>query len=617
MNTSPPVIGNKKCCELVSDNNTQSSQHPTEHTIDHNISKKITQSTSTITNYLSGVYKQQFLPPCPQSSTEIYFQRIVINAMKEELISNPDLFKIEDDNERKKRNHDRNFIEESDSSIEVSRREIDMVIFFNGIYDDMTRCHEVLIPYRSLRFVECLKDVIFKATGSNESVQRRKETNNLVQIIWRIEHVHCIIQNSSVPTLAPKVIIGSSHTTTSMPASVPKKTTLSTSPFFEYGCNDIKQVYHGWLNAVRCGCLMEMEVAHSMMYSLIWWCADDSDEKIVDLGVADSNMMCFREADYQFGFKIATKAVQYGNLEALRKLRTYGCPMDSTAATMAASTGNIAMLEVLYQFDKDNLSEIDGVSGFITAQDIACWSQDSPNVRFSQDVPKNDIGDAVDLIDGWACCFVAEKKSKNTFNTVSQWLKDKQISTNINDGDHGSWRHNAKTRALGTGSKKSSEEPIVPSTTHVGSRIGYSIATKFFENGLTMDDQEQILYGYINAARCGSLDVMEWAHQQNYSKALLCTNHNSPDPYYPECPEICAKAAEYGRLEHLKKLRELGFPWDEETTRKASENGNLAILKWALLNKCPIDFESSSKAARTNQHTAIDEWLLTEYGKQV
>ena len=46
---------------------------------------------------------------------------------------------------------------------------------------------------------------------------------------------------------------------------LPTETIFSPSPFFEYGCNDTEQIYHGWLNAVRCGCLDEMESAHSTM----------------------------------------------------------------------------------------------------------------------------------------------------------------------------------------------------------------------------------------------------------------------------------------------------------------------------------------------------------------
>ena len=60
-----------------------------------------------------------------------------------------------------------------------------------------------------------------------------------------------------------EIFLKLSPTTTFM--SSPTETIFSPSPFFEYGCNDTKQIYHGWLNAVRCGCLDEMESAHSTM----------------------------------------------------------------------------------------------------------------------------------------------------------------------------------------------------------------------------------------------------------------------------------------------------------------------------------------------------------------
>ena len=60
-----------------------------------------------------------------------------------------------------------------------------------------------------------------------------------------------------------EIFLKLSPTTTFM--SSPTETILSPSPFFEYGCNDTEQIYHGWLNAVRCGCLDEMESAHSKM----------------------------------------------------------------------------------------------------------------------------------------------------------------------------------------------------------------------------------------------------------------------------------------------------------------------------------------------------------------
>ena len=50
---------------------------------------------------------------------------------------------------------------------------------------------------------------------------------------------------------------------------------------------------------------------------------------------------------------------------------------------------------------------------------------------------------------------------------------------------------------------------------------------------------------------------------------------------------LCTLAAEWGRLEILKWLREKNFPWDEETSRRAASGGHLEMLQWARENGCP------------------------------
>ena len=50
---------------------------------------------------------------------------------------------------------------------------------------------------------------------------------------------------------------------------------------------------------------------------------------------------------------------------------------------------------------------------------------------------------------------------------------------------------------------------------------------------------------------------------------------------------LCTLAAEWGRLEILKWLRENNFPWDEETCRRAASGGHLEMLQWARENGCP------------------------------
>ena len=59
----------------------------------------------------------------------------------------------------------------------------------------------------------------------------------------------------------------------------------------------------------------------------------------------------------------------------------------------------------------------------------------------------------------------------------------------------------------------------------------------------------------------------------------------------------CAMAAGTGQLHVVKWLRENGCPWDENTPSAAAYNGHLSTVKWAHENGCPWDADTCSAAA--------------------
>jgi len=133
-----------------------------------------------------------------------------------------------------------------------------------------------------------------------------------------------------------------------------------------------------------------------------------------------------------------------------------------------------------------------------------------------------------------------------------------------------------------------------------------SCAKKFFSDKGTGKDQLEFIW--LNAARYGRVDVMEWAHEQGYSAIkreewqpwLGCWN--------PFGAHTCKKAAEYGKLQALQWLRENGCDWDAGTCAVAALNGHLSILQWARDNGCEWN-EKTCAAAACNGHLSILQWV--------
>ena len=162
------------------------------------------------------------------------------------------------------------------------------------------------------------------------------------------------------------------------------------------------------------------------------------------------------------------------------------------------------MLELLYIFNNENSDKIAEEEGFMAAQNIACWGDRVPGLL------KNQFK-WVEIIDGWLCETAAKQLDDKSTEKFSKWFETNSINTRKSGGHHGGGRRK-KWNDLPVKDVRLIDPPYVVE----GLRINYSTAKKYFEKGLMHNDEEQIFHGWINAARCGSLDVMGWAYQQGY-----------------------------------------------------------------------------------------------------
>jgi len=128
-----------------------------------------------------------------------------------------------------------------------------------------------------------------------------------------------------------------------------------------------------------------------------------------------------------------------------------------------------------------------------------------------------------------------------------------------------------------------------------------SRAEKYFEDAGT--DYEQLRFFWCNVARYGRVDVMEWAHQQGYSRVWSEQFHGRIVGY-----QVCMKAAECGQLATLQWLRQNGCSWDIETSSVAAKGGHLSVLQWARANGCEWDSQTCSSAA-LGGHLSVLQWV--------
>jgi hypothetical protein len=160
---------------------------------------------------------------------------------------------------------------------------------------------------------------------------------------------------------------------------------------------------------------------------------------------------------------------------------------------------------------------------------------------------------------------------------------------------------------------------------------------------------------FADAARGGSLRVMEWCADQGFPmSAWTCSaaargGHRDAIVFLRQrgcewdvetcsgaaygghlpllrflrreqdcCPwdeTVCNMAAGAGRIDILAWARANGAPWSQATCVTAADCGQLAALRWLVANGCPIDVKACQWefqwGADTAGRRACNDWLLT------
>ncbi len=98
------------------------------------------------------------------------------------------------------------------------------------------------------------------------------------------------------------------------------------------------------------------------------------------------------------------------------------------------------------------------------------------------------------------------------------------------------------------------------------------------------------VFGYFTCVERAQMSVIckKW-HTAIYDIPLI------PPP--KKCT-TCAKAAENGHIQCLRRAKESGCPWDRRTTDLATLHGHLECLQYAHENGCPWDKRTTSYAAQ-------------------
>ena len=103
----------------------------------------------------------------------------------------------------------------------------------------------------------------------------------------------------------------------------------------------------------------------------------------------------------------------------------------------------------------------------------------------------------------------------------------------------------------------------------------------------------------IEAALNGNINIVRWLSSKNIK----------------ECGLSCIEAAvRGGNLEVLKYVRELGCPWSNKVGILAALKGNLEILKWSVLNDCPMDVSKIFPSAANSKQPNLEvyQWLFNQ-----
>ena len=101
-----------------------------------------------------------------------------------------------------------------------------------------------------------------------------------------------------------------------------------------------------------------------------------------------------------------------------------------------------------------------------------------------------------------------------------------------------------------------------------------------------------------------SISTLEVAWENRENKSLW--------PSWWSETYFCHRVAETNKLELLKWMREeKKCKWDEWTTSRAAEQGNLEMVKYCVANACPIDADACANAAENGQ-LAVLKYLREE-----
>jgi len=118
---------------------------------------------------------------------------------------------------------------------------------------------------------------------------------------------------------------------------------------------------------------------------------------------------------------------------------------------------------------------------------------------------------------------------------------------------------------------------------------------------LTEDDREGMISDVTPLAVAvmeGDVEAMVWLMQLFDEKGLDWRDDGSL---------LSFLAADRGKLESLKCLRDNGCPWNEKTCWAAAQEGHLKVLRWLRQNGCPWDADTCLHAARMG-HLEVLQW---------
>lgn len=119
------------------------------------------------------------------------------------------------------------------------------------------------------------------------------------------------------------------------------------------------------------------------------------------------------------------------------------------------------------------------------------------------------------------------------------------------------------------------------------------------------------------AAIGGSIEILEWIHQELVVVADNHNNHNNnennedDDIHFFWTEQVCTDAARVGNLQALKWLRNptIRCPWNEKACISAAFGGHLNVLQYLIANECPCDKAKCFRYAKSYGHYEMLHWM--------